>query len=118
MKLNVQKKFSMKNIFLQGISRVFFDIISIVDFREAYKSEYETKLAVELDQLRSKTTMEIEKLRESIKEMYERENRSFQHARDEAINERDRHVQLEREVQRKYDELLSEYVHFKCLDRL
>lgn len=80
----------------------------VLFLREAYKTEYETKLAVELDQLRSKTTMEIDKLRDSVKEMYERENRSFQHARDEAINERDRHVQLEREVQRKYDELLTE----------
>lgn len=69
--------------------------------------------------------MEIEKLRDSVKEMYERENRSFHHARDEAIHERDRHVQLERDVQRKYDELLTEYVstsfsivhfHFDGLD--
>jgi hypothetical protein len=35
-------------------------------------------------------------------------NRTFQHARDEAIIERDRHVQLERELQRKFDELLNE----------
>ncbi len=33
---------------------------------------------------------------------------TFQHARDEAIAERDRHIQLERDVQRKYDELLNE----------
>jgi hypothetical protein len=44
-------------------------------FRDAYKTEYENKLAVELEQLRSKTTLEIDKLRESVKEMYERENR-------------------------------------------
>ncbi len=35
-------------------------------------------------------------------------NRTFQHARDEAITERDRHIQLERDLQRKYDELLNE----------
>lgn len=35
--------------------------------------------------------------------------RSFQHARDEALADRDRHVQLERETQRKYDELLNEF---------
>lgn len=40
--------------------------------------------------------------------MYERENRAFQHARDEAFIERDRHIQLEKDLQRKYDELLNE----------
>lgn len=44
-------------------------------FSDAFKNEYDSKLAIELDQLRSKTTMEIEKLRDGIKEMYERENR-------------------------------------------
>jgi hypothetical protein len=43
--------------------------------RDAYKAEYETKLAIELEQLRSKTGLEIDKLRDSIKDVYERENR-------------------------------------------
>ena len=43
--------------------------------RDAYKTEYENKLAAELEQLRSQTTLEIDKLRGSVKEMYERENR-------------------------------------------
>lgn len=43
---------------------------------EAYKTEYENKLTIELDQLRGKTTLEIEKLRDGIKDLYERENRS------------------------------------------
>ena len=47
--------------------------------REAYKTEYENKLAIELEQLRGKTGLEIEKLRDSVKEMYERENRSVVH---------------------------------------
>ncbi|CAF0964898.1 unnamed protein product [Rotaria sp. Silwood1] len=84
-----------------------------ISTRDAYKTEYENKLAIELDQLRSKTTLEIDKLRESIKEMYERENRTFQHGRDEAITERDRHIQLERDLQRKYDELLNEYRQYQ-----
>ena len=44
--------------------------------------------------------------------------RSFQHARDEALLERDRHVQLERDLQRKYDELLNESVplEFQSMD--
>jgi hypothetical protein len=88
----------------------YFLLNSLIIFlsRDAYKTEYENKLSVELEQLRSKTTLEVDKLRESVKEMYERENRTFQHARDEAIIERDRHIQLERDLQRKYDELLHE----------
>ncbi|CAF3585606.1 unnamed protein product [Rotaria sordida] len=84
-----------------------------ISTRDAYKTEYENKLAVELEQLRSRTALEIDKLRESIKEMYERENRTYQHTRDEAIAERDRHIQLERDLQRKYDELLNEYRQYK-----
>ncbi|CAF3085982.1 unnamed protein product [Rotaria sp. Silwood2] len=40
-------------------------------------------------------------------------NRTFQHGRDEAIVERDRHIQLERDLQRKYDELLNEYRQYQ-----
>jgi progesterone-induced-blocking factor 1 len=46
-----------------------------ISSRDAYKTEYENKLAIELEQLRSKTTIEVDKLRDSVKEMYERENR-------------------------------------------
>ncbi|CAF4553507.1 unnamed protein product, partial [Rotaria sp. Silwood2] len=38
---------------------------------------------------------------------------TFQHGRDEAIVERDRHIQLERDLQRKYDELLNEYRQYQ-----
>ncbi|CAF3584409.1 unnamed protein product [Rotaria socialis] len=89
-----------------------------ISTRDAYKTEYENKLAAELEQLRSKTTLEIDKLRESTKEMYDRENRTFQHARDEAITERDRHIQLERDLQRKYDELLNEYRQYQSTNEV
>jgi len=44
-------------------------------FREQYKSEYENKLREELEQIRVRTNGEIDRLRTSSKEMYERENR-------------------------------------------
>ncbi|CAF0913714.1 unnamed protein product [Didymodactylos carnosus] len=84
-----------------------------ISARDTYKNEYENKLAVELDQLRSKTSLEIDKLRHSVKEMYERENRGFQHGREEALVERDRIAQTERELQRKYDELLNEHRQYQ-----
>ncbi|CAF5081553.1 unnamed protein product, partial [Rotaria magnacalcarata] len=99
---------------VNNLSEIVFQSI----YRDAYKTEYENKLAAELEQLRSKTTLEIDKLRESIKEMYDRENRTFQHARDEAITERDRHIQLERDLQRKYDELLNEYRQYQSTNEV
>lgn len=65
----------MKNIFQRGRNEFFEFLCWIIRFRDAYKTEYENKLQIELEQLRSKTNIEIEKLRDGVKEMYERENR-------------------------------------------
>ncbi|CAF1252438.1 unnamed protein product, partial [Didymodactylos carnosus] len=78
-----------------------------ISSRDTYKTEYENKLAVELDQLRSKTSLEIDKLRHSVKEI------GFQHGREEALIERDRIAQSERELQRKYDGLLNEHRQYQ-----
>lgn len=43
--------------------------------RDQYRSEYENKLQDELESIRLKTSLEIEKLQRSSREMYERENR-------------------------------------------
>lgn len=43
--------------------------------REQYRSEYEKKLKDELESIRVKTSLEIENLQRSSREMYERENR-------------------------------------------
>ena len=45
-------------------------------YRDQYKSEYENKLREELEQIRIRTNAEIDRLRTTTKEMYERENRS------------------------------------------
>lgn len=44
-------------------------------FREKYKSEYEMKLRDELDTITTKTSTELDKIKNHTKEMYERENR-------------------------------------------
>lgn len=43
--------------------------------RDHYKSEYETKLREELENIRLKTSQEMDNLQRTSREMYERENR-------------------------------------------
>lgn len=46
-----------------------------VSVREQYKSEYEVRLKSELDDIKGKTSMELDKIRSDTKDMFERENR-------------------------------------------
>ena len=56
--------------------------------RDQYKSDYENKLREELEQIRVRTNSEIDRLRTSTREMYERENRNLREARDLSLSER------------------------------
>ncbi|XP_074902184.1 progesterone-induced-blocking factor 1 [Buteo buteo] len=77
--------------------------------RDHYKTEYEKRLHEELEQIRLKTNQEIEQLRSTSKEMYERENRNLREARDNAVAEKERAVTAEKDALRKYDQLLEQY---------
>ncbi|XP_075055923.1 progesterone-induced-blocking factor 1 [Mixophyes fleayi] len=77
--------------------------------RDHYKTEYENKLRDELEQIRLKTSQEIEQLRGASKEMYERENRNLREAKDNAVAEKERAVAAEREALAKYDQILEQY---------
>lgn len=77
--------------------------------RDHYKSEYETKLREELENIRLKTSQEIDSLQRTSREMYERENRNLREARDSAVLERDRAVAAERDTQSRYDQLLEQF---------
>ncbi|XP_071287185.1 progesterone-induced-blocking factor 1 [Agelaius tricolor] len=77
--------------------------------RDHYKAEYEKRLHEELEQIRLKTNQEIDQLRSTSKEMYERENRNLREARDNAVAEKERAVTAEKESLRKYDQLLEQY---------
>ncbi|NXB10303.1 PIBF1 factor, partial [Cnemophilus loriae] len=77
--------------------------------RDHYKAEYEKRLHEELEQIRLKTNQEIEQLRSTSKEMYERENRNLREARDNAVAEKERAVIAEKDSLRKYDQLLEQY---------
>ncbi|KAM9727074.1 progesterone-induced-blocking factor 1 [Menidia menidia] len=77
--------------------------------RDHYKSEYENKLREELENIRLKTSLEIDNLQRTSREMYERENRNLREARDDAVLEKDRAVAGERDTQSRYDQLLEQY---------
>ncbi|KAM4729540.1 progesterone-induced-blocking factor 1 [Anableps anableps] len=77
--------------------------------RDYYKSEYENKLREELENIRLKTSQEIENLQRTSREMYERENRNLREARDNAVLEKDRAVASERDTQSRYDQLLDQF---------
>ncbi|MED6288311.1 Progesterone-induced-blocking factor 1, partial [Characodon lateralis] len=75
--------------------------------RDYYKSEYENKLREELENIRLRTSQEIENLQRTSREMYERENRNLREARDNAVLEKDRAVTAERDAQSRYNQLLE-----------
>ncbi|XP_068183456.1 progesterone-induced-blocking factor 1 [Antennarius striatus] len=77
--------------------------------RDHYKLEYETKLREELENIRHKTSQEIDNLQITSKEMYERENRNLRESRDNAVLEKDRAVTAERNTQSRYDQLLEQF---------
>uniref|UniRef100_G3P5S2 Progesterone immunomodulatory binding factor 1 n=1 Tax=Gasterosteus aculeatus aculeatus TaxID=481459 RepID=G3P5S2_GASAC len=77
--------------------------------RDRYKSEYETKLREELENIRLKTSQEIDNLQRTSREMYERENRNLREARDNAVLEKDRAVASDRDTQSRYDQLLEQF---------
>uniref|UniRef100_A0A8D0AJI9 Progesterone immunomodulatory binding factor 1 n=1 Tax=Sander lucioperca TaxID=283035 RepID=A0A8D0AJI9_SANLU len=77
--------------------------------RDHYKSEYETKLRDELENIRLKTSQEIDNLQRTSREMYERENRNLREARDNAVLEKDRAAAAERDTQSRYDQLLEQF---------
>ena len=58
--------------------------------------------------IRTRTNSEIDRLKSSTKEMYERENRSLREARDMAISERDRAVAVEKDATNRYETLMQE----------
>uniref|UniRef100_W5MZY0 Progesterone immunomodulatory binding factor 1 n=1 Tax=Lepisosteus oculatus TaxID=7918 RepID=W5MZY0_LEPOC len=77
--------------------------------RDHYKTEYENRLRDEMEQIRTKTNQEIESLRRTSKEMYERENRNLRETRDNSIAEKERAIQAEKDALDKYSQLLEQF---------
>ncbi|XP_071951587.1 progesterone-induced-blocking factor 1-like [Antedon mediterranea] len=80
-----------------------------VESRDRFKAEYESKLRRELDEIRLKTDTEVDKVKTSTRELYERENRNLREARDTAFQERERALEGQRESDTKFEDMLSTY---------
>lgn len=80
-----------------------------VTSRDQYKSDYEEKLKRQLEDLRIRNDVEIDRLKTSTRELYERENRMLREARDNAIMEKDRALATEKETYTKYEQLLFDF---------
>ncbi|EDV25416.1 uncharacterized protein TRIADDRAFT_23663 [Trichoplax adhaerens] len=76
--------------------------------REQYKTEYEERLAAELKNLRGQTEAEMERLRSTTRDVYDREGRQLREAREIAIHERDRLVVELKEARGNYESILKE----------
>lgn len=88
--------------------------------RESYKNEYEAKLTTDLEALKLNTNQEIEKLRNSTKEFYEREIRMLKEARELAIQDKEKHELNEKEINMKYQEAVNELrtIQIGCENRM
>lgn len=80
-----------------------------VSVREQYKSEYELRLKSELDDIKGKTSLELDRIRDDTKDMFERENRNLREARDNALESKEGALISQKEIASKYDLLQSEY---------
>ncbi|XP_033646351.1 progesterone-induced-blocking factor 1-like [Asterias rubens] len=79
-----------------------------VESRDQYKAEYESKLRQELEAIRLRTDTEVDKLRTTTRDMFERENRNLRENRDTALSEKERAVAAEKECSAKYEQLLTD----------
>jgi progesterone-induced-blocking factor 1 len=84
-----------------------------VTSREQSKSEYEKKVRDEIERLRNQTAVEVDQVRSSLKDMYERENRSLHDARNLAGIEREKALQSLRESQLKVEQLTLQTRHLQ-----
>ena len=83
-------------------------LYKIIYYRDQYKGEYEVKLQEELEAIRSKTNSEVDRLKTTTREMFERENRNLREAREMSASERDRALSNEKETATKYEQLVQE----------
>ncbi len=77
-------------------------------YRQQQKDEYGQQLTDELDAIRAKTSLEIEHVRVHTREMYERENRVLLETKERADNDRDKMEDKLKEMEEKYNTLMTE----------
>eukprot|EP00118_Oscarella_pearsei_P015092 m.133244 g.133244 ORF g.133244 m.133244 type:complete len:729 (+) comp38121_c0_seq4:1182-3368(+) len=80
----------------------------LIGIRENYKSDYEQRLSDEVERLRAKTSFEMDQLKISMKEIYERENRGLREARDLALANQEKASISHKEAESRADQLALE----------
>ena len=75
--------------------------------REQCRLDYDHRLERELDELKSRTSLQIDQLKLQTREFYERENHSLCQARDAAITDKERAITAEKEMRNLYEHLLK-----------
>lgn len=76
-----------------------------INAREKFKIEYDEKLKHEMDQIRSNTNQEVQKLKNHMNLFYEREIRSLQESRDAIFKQKEEMEVTVKKTQTKYEEL-------------
>ena len=84
-----------------------------VESRDRYKLEYEAKLREELERIRLSNSTEMDRIKSSTKEMYEKENRNLRDEVEMARSERDRAVATEKDTLGKYEQLMQDFHNLK-----
>lgn len=89
-------------LFLWCIGTILF-----IPTREQCRRNYDHRLQAELEELKSRTALQMDQLKLQTKEFYERENHSLSEARDAAIAEKERAISSEKEMHSLYEHLLK-----------
>uniref|UniRef100_A0A8C4PYM4 Progesterone immunomodulatory binding factor 1 n=1 Tax=Eptatretus burgeri TaxID=7764 RepID=A0A8C4PYM4_EPTBU len=76
--------------------------------RHSQKVEYEARLNEELERIRRQTELQLERLRVTVTEVHERENRNLREARDRALAEQERARESEMETKKTHENLREE----------
>ena len=74
--------------------------------REQCRLDYDHQLERELNELKSRTALQVDQLKLQTSEFYERENHSLCEARDAAITDKERALSAEKEMRTLYEQLL------------
>ncbi|XP_033100257.1 progesterone-induced-blocking factor 1-like [Anneissia japonica] len=105
-----EDKLSQASIEVERIKKAREELYEkYVESRDRFKAEYESKLRRELDEIRLRTDAEVDKVKSSTKELFERENRNLREARDSAFQERERALEAQRESDTKFEDMLASY---------
>lgn len=75
--------------------------------REQCRQEYDHRLQRELEELKSRTSLEFDQLKLQTKEFYEKENHTLCEARDTAVAEKERATSSEKDLRSLYEQLLK-----------